>query len=282
MQAFDPNIPSLYEEAQRYERAGDSYNAIKLYKHLVKLEPEWIKPYQHLGAIYKQRREWKPAFHYWKKVVALDASDQQAWWNVGIAATALKKRRLAQSVWAKFGLTNLKREAKGLRLTYDGGFEILWMMPKTPATGIILSIPHPASGYRFRDEMLHARKPVGHHIVNRRRVPVFEELGRLKRSPFRTFSCLLHTADNEAISQLEQLCHEANLGFEVWSNATRATTMANREAFPEYYSHDILPREAEGSTTLVAMAAVHEIEVQRTLDSWQIISLEHYSDLRGY
>ena len=279
---FDPNIPNLYEEALRYERAGDSYMAIKLYKRLIKLSPEWLKPYQHLGQIYKIRREWKPAFHYWKKTVALDASDQEAWWSLGISATALKKRRLAQSVWSKFGLTNLKKKPKGLRLTYDGGFEILWMMPSNPASGIILSIPHPASGFRFRDVMLHDRKPVGHHIVNQRRVPVFEELGRFKRSPFRTFSCLLHTSDNKAIRQLEELCHTAQLGFEVWSNSTRTTSMAGREAFPEYYGHDIIPREEEGETTLVAMAAIHEIEIQRILDNWQIICLEHYSDLRGY
>ncbi|WP_116128262.1 tetratricopeptide repeat protein [Lewinella sp. IMCC34183] len=284
-----PNYLDLYEQALRYDRVGDPYTAVKLLKKVTRIVPEWADAFRVLGTIYSRRHEWKPAFHYWSKTVALDADDRDAWWQLGLAAVPLKRMRIAQTVWSKFGFADLDtKRPLGLQLRHQDGYEILWMQALDAARGRVVSIPHPGSGMRYRDLMLYDRRgQQGYNVIGRRRVPIYDAVTRIKRSPYQTFSCLLHTGDAARIEQLEQLCYDAGLGFEVWSNATRAVQhdRANasddeRRAFPEYYS-DLLPRPENG-TALVAIAAVHPAEVERVLNAWQIISLQQYSDLRGY
>ena len=287
---MDPNHWALYEEALRFDKVGDVYTAVKLLKKVIRIEPEWPDPYVALGTIYHRRREWKPAFHYWKQVVALDADDRFAWWHLGLAAVGLGRMRVAASVWDKFGFAKVSL-AKPLALEVrppEGGYEILWMQPLDAGRCRILSIPHPGSGLRYRDTMLYDRRDqTGTNVVSRRRVPIYRSLARLKGSPYQTFSCLLHTSGEAAIQQLEQLCFDAGLGFEVWSNASRTTrlnranaTKAEKDSFPEYYN-DLVPRPDHG-TALVAIAAIHPAEVERTLNAWEIISLEGFSDLKQH
>lgn len=281
-----PDHQQLYEEALRYEKLGDVYHAVKLHKRIIKLVPDWVASYAALGRIYHLRREWKPSFHYCKKAVALQPNLRDTWWQLGIAAFALKKVRLARSVWSKFGMQAIGSKAEGLRLVYNNTFEILWMLPLSPASARIMSIPHPDSGFRFRDLVLYDRQVIGHHIVAQKRVPVYSELGCLKRSPYDTYSCLIHQVTEAQIQQLEKLCYDAQLGFEVWSNAARSMVVNNPEAFPEYYGRSILPsEEAEGAIqdhALIAIAAIHQVEVLHVLDAWQVIALGQYSDLRRY
>jgi tetratricopeptide (TPR) repeat protein len=276
------NYLAVFETARRYDEGGDLYHAVKLYKKTIRLNPEFSTAYRHLGMIYAGRKEWKPAFHYWKKAVSLDTDDRDAWWQMGLAATALKKLRIAQSIWSKFGLENPDfNQPLGLRLKHADGFEILWMQPLDAARCRILSIPHPGSDLRFRQMMLYDRRgEKGFNVVKNHRIPVFDAVDRLKGSPYQTFSCLLHTSETAAIDRLERLCHDAGLGFEVWSNASRSLTFNQASTFPEYYN-DILPKSNNGAT-LVAMAALHPAEVERVLNNWQIIHLEQYSDLRAY
>jgi len=286
---YDPNPWALYEEALRYDKVGDVYTAVKLLKKAIRVNPEWTEPHAALGTIYHRRREWKPAFHYWKKTVALDADDREAWWHLGLAAVGLGRLRVAKTVWAKFGFDKtdlshpLSLEVKG-----PNGYEILWMQPLDAGRGRILSIPHPGGNLRYRDLMLYdRRRQAGSNVIDNRRIAVYPSLDRIKRSPYQTFSCLLHSSSHKAINQLEELCFDAGLGFEVWSNASHATRLKNSEAgdsekraFPEYYN-DLVPRPDHG-TALVAIAAIHPAEVERTLNDWQIISLEGYSDLKQY
>lgn len=286
---MDPNYWALYEEALRYDKVGDVYTSVKLLKKLVRLVPEWPEGFTALGQIYHRRREWKPAFHYWKKAVALAADDREAWWHLGLAAVGLNRLRVAGSVWDKFGFTEVSlNKPLGLELQGPDGYEILWMQPLDAGRCRILSIPHPGSGMRYRDLMLYDRRQQkGTNVVDRRRVPIYASLARLKRGPYITFSCLLHTSEPGAIRQLEKLCFEAGLGFEVWSNATRTTrlnrdtaTKIEKDNFPEYYN-DLVPQPDHG-TALVAIAAIHPAEVERVLNAWEIISLAGFSDLRSY
>lgn len=287
---MNPNYWALYEEALRFDKVGDVYTAVKLLKKVIRIEPEWPEAFVALGTIYHGRREWKPAFHYWKLALALDADDREAWWHLGLAAVGLGRMRIASSVWDKFGFTKVpldKPFALEVRQP-EAGYEILWMQPLDAARCRILSIPHPGSGLRYRDMMLYDRRTqTGTNVVDRRRVPVYRSLSRLKGSPYQTFSCLLHTNGEKHIRQLEQLCFEAGLGFEVWSNASRTTrlnrqnaTETEKDNFPEYYN-DLVPRPDHG-TALIALAAIHPAEVERTLNDWEIISLENFSDLKQH
>ncbi|MEM9836421.1 MAG: tetratricopeptide repeat protein [Bacteroidota bacterium] len=276
------NYYDVYETARRYDEGGDLYHAVKLYKKVIRLQPDFPEPYLALGRIYRQRKEWKPAFHYWKIAISLNADDREAWWQLGLAAVALKRMRVAQTVWNKFGYGEMDvSRPLGLRIANQKDYEIIWMQPLDAGRCRILSIPMPGSGLRYRQTMLYNRRGLhGSNVVNARRVPIYEAVDSLKNSPYDTYSCLLHTGNKKKIKQLETLAFEAGLGFEVWSNASRTMSIEHKNAFPEYYN-DIIPH-AESASTVVALAAIHPAEVERVLNDWQIISLGQFSDLRKY
>jgi tetratricopeptide (TPR) repeat protein len=271
------DIQSLFEQALVYDRKGDSYSAIKLYKRIVRMAPEWPASYFQLGVIYKYRREWKQALHFNKKTVAIVPANKDAWWNLAIAATALKKWRIARNVWAKFGVGSRPLEPVSVRLTYGGQYEILGVQPLDPARGVIVNIPHPASGRRYQDVVLLDGTVSGYHVADRRKYPVFEELGLFKQSAFRTYSCRLHLENPGDLYLLEELCSDAGIGFEIWSNATRVFANTTAGKLPEYHGPESGDQPAKGEVT-AAFAAHREKEVFQVLNSWQVISLGTYSD----
>ncbi len=277
-------IQQLFEQARAYEQQQDPYNAIKLYKRSVKLAPEWSAAYERLGHIYRDRQEWKPALHYNKKTVSLAPGNQEAWWALGIAATALRKWRIARSVWQKFGVTPKAPRNSGpiaIKLHYAGQFEILWARSLDPVRARILNIPHPASDRAFRDVVLHDGQVNGYNVAGNKRYPIYCELGLFKASHFQTFSCYLQTQDSGDIEMLERLCREQGIGFEVWSNASKAMHQPGRTSKAEYHSADWL-QELSEEGVLVALAARRESEVRKVLQSWEVISLKPYNDLERH
>lgn len=282
MDAPNRKIAKLYEQGLAYEAAGDSYLAIKLFKKIIRLDKYWPPSYARLGTIYKIRAEWKPALYYCKKTLALDPAQANIWWALGIAATALKKRGIAKSVWSKFGLDNFKPNGPiCIRLSYQKQIEILWVRPLDPARGEIINIPHPNSDRRFRDIIIYDREVVGHNVVGRRRMPIMEELSLFKRSGFRTFSCSLYTQNEKHLQYLERLCLEHGLGFEVWSNATQQLVPVTEQATPEYFSREMFPNK-EGKGCIVAFGAYEMVDVQTVLESWRLVSLQRYGAVQRY
>ncbi len=261
----------------------DAYNAIKLYKLLVKEDPHWIAPYLRLGHIYKYRCEWKPAFHYTKKALALDSSQRDAWWDFSIAAAALHKWGLARSIWSKFGHqpeAPWRAQPVSIRLRYGSQFELLWADTCDPVRAKIRNIPDPMSDRRFGDIILMDGSVAGYHVVDRRRFPVFAELGLFKRSTYHTYSCLIQVRQNDDIDLLDQLARKANLGFEIWSNAQRTYTAPNR--VPEYHGPGPGSRSDMAGTLHIALAAQREREVLNLLQDWKVICLGSYEKLQRH
>lgn len=270
------DIRALFEQAERYDARGDVYHAVKLYKHLIKLAPDWHPPYAKLSELYKLRQDWKAALHYSKKAISLNVQDQTSWWNVGIAATALKKPRLAQRVWQKFGAQRYDYQPVCVRIAWGNQIEIVALRPIDPARGIIVNIPHPASERRYQDVLLFDREVLGYNILQKKKIPIYPSLGVFKRSTFHTFSCQLQEVENQDIKLLEQLCYEANLGFENWSNLTQVQNLSKK--MPEYYGADFT-KPSQSGDLLIAIAAQHQRQVEEVLKSWQIISLKNYNEL---
>ncbi len=281
MEYPDDKIRQLFTAAESYEQNGDIYNAVKLFKKIIRLNPDWAAPYNRLASLYKFREDWKASLHYGKKAVALDSTDQDSWWNLGIAATALKKWRIGRSVWSKFGWSARSKALLCLRLHYQDRFEIVWIQLLDPARGMILNIPDPASDRRYRDVVLFDRSVVGHNIYNKKRIPVHDELGLFKRSLFNAYSCILHDPSQDDIKALEIICRNNGLGFEIWSNATRELLPANRKDPPEFYGPQWLEQSCRGGV-VAAIAAQHEAEVLHALNNWQIITLKSYSALERH
>ncbi|MCB0633917.1 MAG: hypothetical protein KDD15_29500 [Lewinella sp.] len=274
-------IEQLYRDGLRYEAAGDSYLAVKVYKKIIRLDKLWTQAYARLGLIYKKRAEWKPALYYCKKAVALDPAQAEIWWALGIAAVALKKKGIAKSVWGKFGPDHYPSNPTCIRLRYQKRVEILWVRPLDPARGEIINIPDPSSDRRYRDIILFDREVIGHNVVGCRRVPIFDELSLFKRSGYHTFSCLLHTQEEKYIQALERLSLEHGLGFEIWSNSTRQIIPTTQGASPEYFSRDFL-LPANARECIAAFAAYELTDVQTVLESWRVVCFQGYSELRRY
>lgn len=283
MQSPSAHIEGLFQEARAYHEQGDVYNAVKLCKRIIKSVPEWCPPYAMLGDIYKYRQEWKAALHYNKKTVALEVADRSAWWNIGIAATALKKPRLARRVWNKFGLDDQRKplpKMKSVRIAFGKQFDIIWAKPIDPVQAVISSIPAPATQRRFRDTILLDGVIAGYTIANGKRYPVYEELGIQKQSNFRTFSCQIHLQDADDLMYLEKLCLEAGFGFENWSNAAWVFANQPGQSLPEYYGADFLSDKNDFPERLhIAIAAPQRQEVEEILRSWQVITLGYFSNL---
>ena len=285
MQSIPEDSKKLYEQALLYDEAGDVYNATKLYKRIIKLHPEWPLAYFRLSNIYKQRQEWKPAYHYTKRALGLDPAHRDVWWDLGLISTALKKVRIARNVWNKFGLPSKwpdsNREVFSIQLMYEGLIEMVWAQSICPARAIITSIPDPASGRQYLDIVLYDRKTVvGHNIVGKNKMPIYHFSGLWKRSNYHTFSCWAQIRQPSDINALEKLCKEAGLGFENWTNSALTTSYQPKQKVEYFNANELVKNET--NTQRIAIAARRRREVERVLASWRIIRLAEYDDLQQH
>ena len=279
-------IEELYRKAVAYGQRGDVYNAVKLCKLIVRKSPDWSAPYAYLSNIYKGRNEWKPTLHYSEKAIEYNPFNETTWENLALAATALESWKKARLAWNQLGF-RFKDSNEELRL--DLGFIPVRLNPSTqpeiveatridPARAIIESIPQPSSGRRFKDLMLLNSKPNKDFILHGKKLGVFDELQVLKSSLWRTYAVVLQTGSQEDVDIFANLCHEADLGFDNWSNAARFFQSNLHPKVMEYYDNAIfgkLKREA----FIVAIAARRDEDVEEVLKNWEIISLKKYGGL---
>lgn len=281
------DIQIILEEALAYDRAGDAYNAVKLYKKLVKLAPDWSLPYHFLSIFYRERNEWKPSYHYSRKATENNPEDKTAWHILATAATALRRWQTARQAWNKLGF-DFRKTDKALNL--DLGLipvcinpkikpEIVWARQIDPARARIESIPQPASGRRYREEILIDNHSVAYRYVRGKRVPVYEELEKIHYSPYATYAVILETGDTRAADILDKLCADAEVGFDNWSNAVRQFAVRNRDLLPEFYGGEIFANRTAKHYQLVALSAKSYTEVKEVLHAWKIITLQTFRDL---
>lgn len=288
MQYNFQQIQSLFERALAYDQAGDAYNAVKLYKKVVKLAPDWSVPYHFLSLFYKQRNEWKPSFHYSQKAIEYNPEDKTAWQILATAATALRRWRVARTAWNELGFDfrkadqelNLNLGLVPVCINPKSRPEIIWAKKIDPARAIIESIPQPSSGRRYHEEILFDNKPIAHRAFNGKRVPVYEELEKIHFSSYRTYAVILQTGETESIHVLDKLCNAAEIGFDNWSMATRQFWLRNQNLLPEFYGQEIFKeKENKRDYHLVALAAKNSADVHQVLHDWKIITLQSYRDL---
>lgn len=280
-QAPSDKANQWYEQAVRYDAEDDVYHAVKLLKLCIRLEPDWLPPFMLLAAVYKRRREWKQVLYYCKKAVALHALDKDRWWDLGIAAAALSKDRLAKSVWQKFTPPAPPGALISLRLEHSGLFELTWAKTLDPVRARLFSIPHPDSDLQYQDIVLFDREQVGINISGKRKVPVFPVLGRIKRSFFQTYTCVLHQTTAHSIQMLEALCADAGIGFEIWTDASWAKTVSVAGKIPEYFGKQVFSSPADAAVW-VALASKTESDILQVLSNWRIISLGMFSNLEKW
>lgn len=273
------SIQELYQAARQYEAQADPYMAVKLYRKVIKLAPKWAPPYLRMAMLYKDRREWKPTFHYSKKVAELNPKNEEGWKIYGLAATALREPKLAAEIWHHLGLEAEQKEEKriapiAILLPQENQKEVVWARRVDPVRARIISIPQPASGHRFDDCVLIDPFQQGVRMVGDRRIPVYETLDLFERSAFQTFGLWVALEKMASLEVLSGLCREFGLGFDNWSLATRLLMNRQRAGDLEYHS---FPQPTDQQRWLLAIAARQKVQVLKVLRQWQSLTSEEHS-----
>lgn len=215
----------LLNKAINFEENGYFKIAIYLYKLIIFINPNWSIPFYNLGLLYKYKGAWKNSFKYNLKAVELTPENQAAQWNLGIAATALNKWKIARTSWNNAGLnyeindepTDFDLGTIPIRINPNNNGEVVWCKRLDPARVIIENIPLPESNHRHGDLLLTDGAPVGYRTVNEIEYPVLNELCMLKPSNYTTYSFIVRTTNDLIIKKLEDHCSSQNIIMEDWS-----------------------------------------------------------------
>lgn len=278
----EPNIAELLVvEGNELDRLGNALAAEQKYLDAARHDPSWSAPFYNLGLLCKYQRRWAESLAYNERATELAPEDVDAWWNLGIAATAVGAWDTARRAWVACGLTpppgdgppDFNLGHTPIRLDPDGDAEVVWAQRVDPARARIVSIPLPSSAYNWGDMILNDGAPEGGRVVDGREYLVFNALERLQSSPYRKFVLELATSDRAAIAALEDLAHEMDAAAEDWGQSTRTLCKACSLGTPHEHP-DASHAPAHPACGLAARDAEH---ADRILAAW--LSQQPQADL---
>lgn len=266
------------ERGNACREAGNWLAAIELYEQAASLAPEWSSPHYNLGLVYKYQNRWQESFDCNRRATKMDKKDEAAWWNLGIAATALGDWIAARDAWRGFGIEIPKGTGPldfpcgiaPIRLNPDGPHtEVVWADRLCPARARILNIPLPESKHRWRDVVLHDGAPVGYRMYRGQEMGVFNELEVLEVSPCGTYLVEIVPIDTtEWWESLEKLATERDMAVEDWTTSIQMLCKACSEGRPhDAHDHDLKP-EADGKHR-VAVAAKNRDDIDALFQIWK-------------
>src|SRR5438105_2660967 len=94
----------LHRRASELQEKGRLEEAIALYQEAAALIPGWSPPLYNLGLLFKKEHRWEESQEYNLRATRADPTNEAAWWNLGIAATALGRWPVARAAWRGFGI----------------------------------------------------------------------------------------------------------------------------------------------------------------------------------
>ena len=265
---------------QELDRQGLGAQAIADYERAISLAPRWWVPCYNLGLVYKYGRQWELSLQQNQRAVELDASQVAAWWNLGIAATALDRWQVARLAWRAAGVSLPDGEGPidypcgvtPVRLNPETAGEVVWAERLDPARALIKSIPLPEAGFRHGDIVLNDGAAKGYRKLGKEEVPVLDCLDLLRPSSFSTYVAELdlglgsEAAQPSPIELLVELAAERQLAAEDWSTGLRILCQACSEGRP-HADHDHQPDDLSGPRR-VAIAAPKEEHARALLSDW--------------
>ncbi len=257
------------------QKKGRLREAVELFEKAIALAPRWSTPLYNLGLLFKNEGEWEKSLEYNRRAAKLDAKCQEAWWNMGIAATALGRWDAARAAWRGYGIDVPAGEGPiemncgycPIRLNPDEAAEVVWARRIDPARAEIVSMPFPESDHRWKDIVLNDGAPVGHRKVDGKDIPVFNELELLEPSPFGTYvASVALPSGSEAARRLVEIADRLEGCAEDWSTSVRMLCKACSEGRP-HLTHDSESVPADG-VHLIGIAARNREHAERILADW--------------
>lgn len=267
---------ALHARALALQAKGELGAAAELYEAAAVTDRRWDVPLYNLGLLYKQQRNWKLSLKYNQRATELEPTNQPAWWNLGIAATALGRWQVAREAWRGFGVkvpdgtgpVELPCGFGPIRLNPDGEAEVVWAHRLDPARAEIASIPFPESGHRWRDIVLNDGAPVGYRKYDGKDYPVLNAIELLQPSPFGTYVARVHMPENaEYVAKLAETAAQLEGSAEDWSTSIRIVCKACSEGRP-HADHDTAAAPPDG-VHLIGVAARDRQHALKMLNAWE-------------
>lgn len=274
------------EKGLALEAEGKVPEAIEQYQLACELDPSFSSPFYNLGLIYKYAGDWERSLEWNALAAALDSAGEPSWWNLGIAATALERWKVAREAWIGYGVELPPGEGpldfpcgrRPIRLNPAGAAEVVWADRLDPARALLKNILLPESGFRFHDIVLNDGAAVGYRLLEGREVPVFNCLKLLVPSPFSTFVAevdLPVELDPEAaVEKLMELAEASGQAAENWSASMHMLCAACSEGRPHDHhdGHPISPDDgpmARSGRQRIKVAARRLEDARRLLEAWR-------------
>ena len=261
----------LVELANELSNAGRIADAEGANRAAAKAAPSWSVPWYNLGLLCKYQRRWQESFSHNQKAVELDPTDGDAWWNLGIAATAVADWTVARRAWFHCGIT--LPDGSGapdgdygpvpVRLDPDGRGEVVWATRIDPARARLENVPLPTSTFRWNDLVLHDGAVQGTRLFRGKELPVFNVLDIWQQSEYATWVVELGTSDPNVIKSLQRIADEAGAAAENWGSNTRLLCRECSLGLPHEHRDDGVSAHPH-----CGVAARNQAELQSILDSW--------------
>jgi tetratricopeptide (TPR) repeat protein len=235
----------LNADGMRFRDEGHVARAEAAYRAAMDADPTWSAPLYNLGLLFKYECRWAESLEFNRRATQLAPDDEAAWWNLGIAATAMADWPEARRAWEKCGIEvpagtgapEFHWGSTPVRLNPNGDAEVVWARRIDPARARILSVPLPTSPFRWNDIVLNDGAVEGERIVDGRRYPVFNVLQRLEQPPYRTFVLELGDLTPEAKAALETCATHNGGAAEDWGTFTNIMCRACSLGLPDEHTH---------------------------------------------
>jgi hypothetical protein len=258
---------------EKGRKTDDPARAARFYTLASWADPRWSVPWYNLGLQTKYHGRWEESLRFNQRAVELDADDDAAWWNLGIAATALHDWKEARRAWRGFGIEMADGEGEAsippvtacVRLDPNQAGEVVWGKRLDPARILVLNVPLPESKRRYHDVILNDGASNGTRTRDGVEFPVFDELAVWQASPYSTFQVALHIPDQEAEKGLAEICEAREIGVEDWSTIQILCAECSRG---NPHPHERKPAVADAAQRRFGFGALKHEDVENLLLDW--------------
>ena len=204
---------------------NDLEHAEACYRRAIGLDPSLYGAWFDLGLVHKWRREWAACLACNQRAAELVPPDERkgdpAFWNAGIAATALEEWAAARWAWQGYGIpitdgTGPIEEDFGAGVVRLPDGETVWGTRIDPARMVLHSVPLPDTGFRHGDIVLHDGEPRGSRVAGGREYSVFDVISRWRPSPVPTVEVVVE-ATTDAVERLVRTLEDEGIRAENWA-----------------------------------------------------------------
>jgi len=230
-----------------------------------------------LALVHKFRRDWPAAVTTGVQAAELAPAGQgePAWWNLGIAATAVHDWATARRAWTAYGVEipsghgpiEADLGMTPVRIDTREGAEVVWCRRIDPSRAVIESIPVPGSGRRWGEIVLHDGVPNGERVVAGLAFSVFDELEIWAASEVPVQAVEVRVAADADVEALRELAEASGLAAESWETVQMLCAACSEGRVDTDASHDHGPSESGSGRCQVGIAAT-EADADRLLQRW--------------